>query len=131
VCPEDGQRLGDPSTISGNRSRQEVPESGIIEGGTTLGSYQVMELLGKGGMGEVYLALHKLLGRKVALKLLRSKYARNRNAVKRFFKEARAACKINHPNIVAITDFVEDEGGSCFYVMLRSLRPPRCSATSR
>jgi tRNA A-37 threonylcarbamoyl transferase component Bud32 len=117
----------EPSTLSGQhvRASVEVAETYVkavaaaseLTAGTTLGAYQVLELIGKGGMGEVYLALHKLLDRRVALKLLRAKYASNRSAVKRFFMEARAACRINHPNIVSITDFVEDEGGICFYVM--------------
>jgi len=91
--------------------------SAIIDKGSTLGGYRVVELLGKGGMGEVYLAVHLKLGRKVALKVLRSRYAANINALRRFFQEAQSACRINHPNIVAITDFIENEAGSCFYVM--------------
>jgi tRNA A-37 threonylcarbamoyl transferase component Bud32 len=91
--------------------------SGIMEAGTVLGVYRLVKLLGKGGMGEVYLAVHTKLGRKVALKLLRSKYAADTSAVRRFFREARAASQINHPNIVAINDFIENEAGNCFYVM--------------
>lgn len=91
--------------------------SGIMEAGTILGKYQLVNPIGKGGMGEVYLALHRTLGRKVALKLLRSKFVENRDAVQRFFLEAQVASKIDHPNIVAITDFSEADAGNCFYVM--------------
>ena len=91
--------------------------SGIFEPGTELGSYRLVKLLGKGGMGEVYQAVHKTLNKAFAIKLLRSRYAADRQAVQRFFREAQAACRIDHPNIVAISDFVEDAAGACFYVM--------------
>jgi tRNA A-37 threonylcarbamoyl transferase component Bud32 len=108
-----------PNTMEiglGEHARVELV-SAILEPGSVLGAYRVVKLLGKGGMGEVYLALHTTLGKKVALKLLRSSFASDRDAVRRFFKEARAACRAEHPNIVAITDFIENEAGNCFYVM--------------
>src|SRR5688572_17759543 len=62
--------------------------------GSILGSYKVVELLGKGGMGCVFRAEHMKLGREVALKLLRGDYARRRDAVARFFQEiGRASCR--------------------------------------
>src|SRR5262245_31793677 len=83
----------------------EVDEREAPRLGTVLGSYRLVDLLGEGGMGQVYLAEHTRLGRKVALKLLRSEYASNPRAVKRFFTEARAVNQISHENIVEITDF--------------------------
>jgi eukaryotic-like serine/threonine-protein kinase len=85
--------------------------------GTTLGSYKVLELLGKGGMGYVYRAEHAKLGREVALKLLRSDYARRRDAVARFFQEARTVNRVRHRNIVDVTDFVELDDGTTFIIM--------------
>ena len=71
--------------------------------GSVLGSYRVEELLGKGGMGYVYRAEHIRLGREVALKLLRSDYARRRDSVARFFQEARTVNRVRHRNIVDVT----------------------------
>jgi serine/threonine-protein kinase len=103
-----------------SRSRVRSPrsDSNIDELlGQTLGSYRVLSLIGEGGMGRVYHAEHVLLGRKVALKLLRPEYAVKRDAVSRFFKEAQSVNKIGHENIVDITDFVELESGETFIIM--------------
>ena len=74
--------------------------------GMVLGSYRVLEVIGEGGMGLVYLAEHIRLGRKVAIKRLKDRLASKPEAVKQFFEEARAVNRINHPHIVDITDFV-------------------------
>ena len=67
-----------------------------------IGAYEIVSLIGRGGMGEVYLAHDLRLGRKVALKLLRSALTSNADAVRRFEQEARAASSLNHPNIITI-----------------------------
>ena len=67
-----------------------------------IGAYEVLSLIGRGGMGEVYLAHDTRLGRKVAVKLLRPGLTSNRDAVRRFEQEARAVSSLNHPNIVTI-----------------------------
>ena len=75
------------------------------EAGTSrgrIGAYEVLSLVGRGGMGEVYLAHDTRLGRNVAVKLLRSVLTSNADAVRRFEQEARAASSLNHPNIVTI-----------------------------
>jgi serine/threonine protein kinase len=85
--------------------------------GAVLGSYRILELLGKGGMGHVYRAEHVKLGREVALKLLRSDYSKRRDSVARFFQEARTVNRVRHRNIVDVTDFVELEDGTTFIIM--------------
>src|SRR5262249_52890455 len=70
----------------------------------SLGSYRLLSLLGRGGMGEVYLAEDIRLGRKVALKLLLKEFIQNPERVQRFKQEARAASALNHPNILTIYD---------------------------
>ncbi len=85
--------------------------------GTTLGAYTLEDVLGEGGMGIVYLATHTKLGRRVAIKVLRSEYQDNPQAIRRFFAEARAVNTIAHPNIVEVTDFVERPGEDNYYVM--------------
>ena len=67
-----------------------------------IGGYDVVSLIGRGGMGEVYLAHDPELGRKVAIKVLRPSLTSNADAVRRFEHEARAASSLNHPNIVTI-----------------------------
>ena len=75
--------------------------------GQHLGNYEVIATLGKGGMGQVYLALDTRLGRKVALKLLPFSQTRDPNHVQRLEQEARTASALNHPNIVTIHEIGE------------------------
>jgi predicted ATPase/serine/threonine protein kinase len=84
-------------------ARQE--EAGAVAG--RIGAYEVESLIGRGGMGEVYLARDTRLGRKVAVKLLRAGLTSNRDAVRRFEHEARAVSSLNHPNIVTIYEIGE------------------------
>src|SRR5262249_57362726 len=72
--------------------------------GQRIGSYQIINQIGQGGMGEVYLAQDSRLGRKVALKLLPSQFVGDKRRVLRFELEARAVSILNHPNIVTIFD---------------------------
>ncbi len=75
--------------------------------GEDLGQYELKELLGQGGMGTVFMAEHKLLGRRVAIKILLPEFADQLGIVHRFFKEAQAVNRIGHPNIIDIMDCVE------------------------
>lgn len=71
-------------------------------GGRTLGHYQITNLLGKGGMGEVYRAKDQKLGRDVAIKVLPDEFAKDAHRVARFQREAKVLASLNHPNIAAI-----------------------------
>lgn len=84
--------------------------------GQTLGHYRIVELLGKGGMGEVFLAEDTRLGRKVALKVLAGHLASDPDRRQRFELEARAAAALNHPNIVTIHS-VEEADGHAFLTL--------------
>lgn len=70
--------------------------------GHAIGPYKILSVLGIGGMGEVYLAQDKRLGRQVAIKLLPAQFTVSPERVRRFEQEARAASALNHPNIVTI-----------------------------
>jgi serine/threonine protein kinase/tetratricopeptide (TPR) repeat protein len=77
---------------------------------TKISHYRILEKLGAGGMGEVYLAEDMKLGRKVALKILSAEYTTNRDRLQRFEQEASAASALNHPNILTIHEVGVDEG---------------------
>ncbi|QIN80368.1 protein kinase [Rubrobacter marinus] len=79
--------------------------------------YGISGLLGTGGMAKVYLAHDDVLGRDVALKVLREQYAENEEFVERFRREAQAAARLSHPNIVATYDRGRSEDGSYYIVM--------------
>src|SRR5262249_120736 len=78
--------------------------------GEQLGNYRILDLLGTGGMGEVYLAEDSKLGRNIALKLLPEDFTTDELRMRRFQREARAASALNHPNIITIHEIGEYEG---------------------
>jgi serine/threonine protein kinase len=84
--------------------------------GRTLAHYKILEKIGSGGMGDVYLAEDTKLDRKVALKVLPQEVAGNRERRARFEREAKAVASLNHPNIVAVHS-VEESGGVHFITM--------------
>jgi len=82
-----------------------------LASGARVGPYEVLNLLGSGGMGEVYSARDERLGRDVAIKILPRAYAESADRLRRFDQEARAAAALNHPNILAVHDIGTHEGG--------------------
>jgi eukaryotic-like serine/threonine-protein kinase len=81
-----------------------------LTAGTRLGSYEVLNLLGAGGMGEVYRARDTKLGRDVALKVLPEAFTLDADRLARFKREAQVLASLNHPNIAAIYGFEESNG---------------------
>ena len=79
--------------------------------------YALVRVLGSGGMAKVYLAHDEVLGRDVALKMLRGAYAEDEEFVERFKREAQAAARLSHPNIVAVYDRGRAEDGSYYIAM--------------
>jgi serine/threonine protein kinase len=84
--------------------------------GKTLAHYEITSQLGKGGMGEVYQAKDRKLGRDVAIKVLPQEFARDTDRVARFQREAKLLASLNHPNVAAIYG-LEESGGTNFLVL--------------
>jgi serine/threonine-protein kinase len=88
-----------------------------MEPGPRIGSYVVREVLGQGGMGTVYLAEHAVIGKKVAIKVLKRDLAGHDNLVARFINEAKASAMVGHPGIVDVIDVGQLPSGVPYLVM--------------
>lgn len=86
-------------------------------GGEIAGKYRLLRLLGAGGMGAVYEAVHQFTQRRVALKLMHPSFARSGVAAERFVREAQAPTSIGHPGIVEVLDGGRDRDGSLYLVL--------------
>lgn len=91
--------------------------SSVREGDVLADRYRVIQRIGKGGMGEVYLAEHVAIGRQVAIKILLGNLQEKPDLAKRFLQEARTASKLRHPNVVDIIDFGHVDPRTPFFVM--------------
>ncbi|MBP6824792.1 MAG: protein kinase, partial [Acidobacteria bacterium] len=119
ACADDEVRQAVERLLSGHQYAGDFLEAPVWEvaaevlaaesvgamNGLRLNHYQILSLLGKGGMGEVYLAEDTRLNRKVALKFLPADYVQDTERVRRFEREAKAASALNHPNILTIYEF--------------------------
>jgi serine/threonine-protein kinase len=102
--------------VSTEPSAEPKAEAGDLIG-RTIGSYRVTSLLGKGGMGAVYLGVHPVIGSKVAIKFLHPQYKADARIVDRFYNEARAVNLIGHDNILKILDLSVTDDGLHYFVM--------------
>lgn len=85
------------------------------------GRYEILEKVGEGGMAIVYKAKCNLLNRYVAIKILKSEYAKDDNFVKRFKAEAQSAASLTHPNIVSVYDVGQEDDGNINYIVMELL----------
>ncbi|MCA9694581.1 MAG: protein kinase [Myxococcales bacterium] len=106
-----------PGSFGGARTGQLEPRPDSLFGTVLADRYRVLDVIGKGGMGKVYLAEHVAIGKRVAIKVLSQAYCHRPDQVKRFLREARAASTIDHPNVIDTSDFGEMDNGSVFFVM--------------
>jgi serine/threonine-protein kinase len=119
TCPQCGKKF--PNTV------RMCPEDGTVLEHTTPtpshagqvldGKYRLDALLAEGGMGAVYRATHVMLGKTVAIKLIRSAIVASPEIVRRFQREARAATALNHPNIVSVYDLGQTPDGTLYIAM--------------
>jgi serine/threonine-protein kinase len=124
VCPDDGTPLAgeatpapaDKTTSDGALALQTEPDEELAPG-TLAGDYRIEQKIGEGGMGTVYGARHGLIGKRAAIKVIRSELSANPNAIDRFVLEAQAVNKIGHPNIVDVFGFGQLDDGRRFFVM--------------
>ncbi len=93
------------------------PASLRLEDGVFESRYRVLRTLGDGGMGEVVLAQHMTLGKRVAIKIMHPQYRGDTATEQRFIQETRAAARIHHDNVVGISDFGRTVDGRMFFVM--------------
>ena len=84
---------------------------------STIGPYRIVRLLGEGGMGYVYEGIHETIERRVAIKLLKSEFAKSPEALTRFFNEARIVNRIEHESLVEVSDHGQMPDGTVFLVM--------------
>ncbi len=109
-------------------------QSDALRAGDEVGHYRIESLIGRGGMGEVYLARHDRLGRMVALKALPAEFTADAERVRRFEQEAIAASRLNHPNIITIFEIAQ-AGGAYFiaaeYVEGQTLRQMMTDAKTK
>ncbi|HEU5460108.1 MAG TPA: serine/threonine-protein kinase, partial [Pyrinomonadaceae bacterium] len=88
-----------------------------LTAGQRVKHYQIVNLIGEGGMGEVYLATDTILGRRVALKVLPPFVQNDPDRLRRFTQEARAASRLNHPNVCVVHEIGETDDGRPFIAM--------------
>ena len=119
ILPPDGEALA--KTLVQQKKLTKFQAQRIYQGkynGLVLGDYIILDTIGAGGMGQVYLAEHRRMGRQVALKTLPASVARDRQVIQRFQREVRAVAKLSHPNIVTAFDAGEAKGVH-YFVMER------------
>ncbi|MBX7195438.1 MAG: serine/threonine protein kinase, partial [Sandaracinaceae bacterium] len=122
ICPQCGTRFSEPVSFcphdgTPTTELNEEPPKDPYLGRVIDGRYRVESVLGEGGMGVVYQIAHAVLGKRMALKVLRGDMARDSEVVQRFIQEAQSATQIGHQNIIDISDFGKMPDGSAYFVM--------------
>src|ERR1022692_3924375 len=115
ACPDDAQLRGEVESLLAQKADsflESAPVSAIkaLSAGAKLGNFEIVELLGRGGMGEVWRARDTRLKRDVAIKVLPAGLTRYPDRIARFEREARAAATLTHPNICVIHEVGAHEG---------------------
>lgn len=118
VCPQCGDEYDEATGFCSKDGTPLVAQSDAnLIGKTVGGRYKVLQQLGEGGMGQVYLAEHVRMKRKSAIKIMRPALVHEPEALQRFTREAENASKISHPNVASIFDFGETDEGLVYLAM--------------
>ena len=100
-------------------TKKDIPVDDHLKPGAVFEKYTVEKQLGQGGMGSVYLVRHNVLDSQFALKILSSDVAsKNKQFVDRFIREAKLACKIRHPNLIAVHDAGQNPQNGLYYIVM-------------
>ena len=99
--------------MKGKKHRQSAPETILVPGQVVGGKYCVDRLIGKGGMAAVWAGTNERTGKRVALKVILRSFASSEAATELFRREASAASRVNHPNVVNVFDVIDHEGMTC------------------
>ncbi len=117
LCPACGAKYGDEAVFCARDRAALAPASGGLIGQLIGERYQIERKLGEGGMGEVYLARHVLMGRACAIKVVSAGLSHDPDAIGRFNREATNASRISHPNVCAVYDFGVTGDGALYLAM--------------
>jgi serine/threonine protein kinase len=131
ACADDAQLRGGVQSLLDQQSDsllESAPVSAAraLNAGAKLGNFEVVDLLGRGGTGEVWRARDVRLKREVAIKVLPAGLARDPHRIARFEREARAAGAVNHPNIVSVYEIGRDKG--TYWIASELVRGDTCVA---
>ncbi|MBU1240500.1 protein kinase, partial [Myxococcota bacterium] len=118
ICPQCHKHFPDEAHFCPKDGAPLAEISDPFLGKTLLGQFQIEELIGQGSMGKVYLAKQVSVDRHVAVKILKRKLASDPNVIKRFQREAKAAARLNHPNIITIHLVGETEDDHIPYMVM-------------
>ncbi len=116
TCPHCGQPHETGTTVC-QASGETISPGYQWVGRTIAEKYEILSLLGEGGMGAVYMAKHTAVGKRFAIKLLHEQFAHHAEMVERFMREARAAGEVGHDNIIEVYDIGRDPSGAVYMVM--------------
>jgi serine/threonine-protein kinase len=121
ICPSCNEERVPGALFCGSCGSRLVPDAqpevDALVGQTLNGTYVLQQRIGSGGMGDVYRAIHNKLDVPVAVKLVKRALLQDPAVVHRFKREARAASRLRHPNVVGVTDFGQTADGTLFMVM--------------
>jgi serine/threonine-protein kinase len=123
TCPTCRTRYSDDTQVCATDGETLLPDAAFtsadadLTSGTTVGEYQVEKKLGEGGFGAVYKAVHPLIGKQAAIKVLNRQFSSNPQMVSRFIAEAKSVNQIRHRNIIDIFSFGALPDGRQYFVM--------------
>jgi serine/threonine-protein kinase len=112
-----GQVASPARSIAIENAETSLPDRGLIPGTVLFGEYEIVNVLGVGGMGEVYRAKHRRLEEHRAIKVMHAELSKKKGASKFFYREAKALLAVRHPAVVHCNDLLSDDEGRVYLIM--------------